>query len=59
MPEEVCCICHKHIKYHLPLEDKKKIQGMCHVCEKLQDQFLKEIKDKEKRVDKYKEDHHL
>lgn len=54
MPEEVCCICHKHIKYHPPIEDKKKIQGMCPKCEREQDQFLADIKEVEQRVKEYR-----
>lgn len=52
--EIVCCICHKHILYVQPFDDKKVTQGMCAKCERDQDNFLAEIQEKKQRVQEYR-----
>ena len=58
MPEEVCSICKKHIKYHPPLEYKKKIQGMCPSCQRDQDRFLDDMVAEERRIKEYRKTIH-
>lgn len=54
MPEEVCSICKRHLRYINPIEDKTKIPSMCPKCEREQDQFLADIKEAEQRVKEYR-----
>ena len=53
MPEEICSLCHRHIRYIDPISEKVYIQGMCKQCERDQDSILLELAEKQKRIKNY------
>lgn len=56
--EVICCFCKKHLCYKEPYDDKRVSHGACKACEEAQNKILDEILEKQKRIAKYKEDHH-